>query len=159
MQIERGHIPSIILERSLAFKTAVLITAAIIILGATLLRPHYPLLIWGSLFIAGGLLEWVIVLTVYVEMQELEAEIEETYEKTKQAERDIIESQDQIETAWNRIQGMMNEMYDIQGSGENFNTLEPGGHVDPEHVDLDHEPNLEERVRKLEQKIESKDRG
>lgn len=159
MTVVERVIPGFVFDWSIQFKTGVIALGASLLLLAAILRPDVSILIWGPIFMAGGLIEWVIVATVYLEMEQLENEIEDTYNEVKEIERDIIETRDKVETARNRLQGLANETYDIQGSGDQFNELEPGGFSDPIDVDLPpHQEGPEERLRQLERRVDDLER-
>lgn len=152
-------IPDLVFSWSLQFKTLVLIAGAVILLFSSFIRPETSIVVWGPLFLFGGLIEWLIVATVYLEMEELENEIEQTYDDVKTAEKEIIETRDKVETAWMRLQALANETYDIQGSTDQFNSLEPGGHSPPEEEDFhSYTETPEERIDELERKLERLER-
>lgn len=88
-------------------------------------------------------------------MERLENEIEQTYDNVKSVEEEIIETRNKVGTARMRLQALANETYDIQGSTDQFKSLEPGGHTPPEQVDLhSYSETPEEQVTELERKIE-----
>ena len=154
MDVER-IIPNFVFDWSLQFKTAVLCLGAIFLLLASYIRPEVSFLVWAPVFLVGALTEWLIVATVYVEMGQMEDDIENTYREVKQVEEDIIETRKKVETARQRLQGLANETYDIQGSAGQFNSLEPGGNLHPEEADFhSHENAPEERLTELERRIE-----
>jgi len=152
-------IPEIIFDWSLHFKTAVIMTGAIVVLFSSVIRPEVSILIWGPILLLGGLLEWMIVATVYLEMEQLENDIDSTYREVKNIEREIIETENKVEIARNRLQGLANETYDIEDGRGQFQSLEPGGFSSPEDVDFQsYEETAKERLNHLEKKVEDLER-
>lgn len=157
MSIVERLIPEFVFEWSLYFKTAVLILGATILLFASYIRPEVSILYWGPIFLFGGLIEWVMVATVHVQIQNLDEDIEQTYEKVKEAERDILETRDKAETTQTQVKGLARETYDLDRT-EYFDSLEPGGHTPPGQVDLSYEESPRERLEELERRVQAIER-
>ena len=122
-------IPESILERSLAFKSLVLISGAILLLISTLIRPEYPRL-WIVLFLFGALIEWLVTATVYVEMSQIESnisdaktEIESTKKRAQTIQSEIEETQSEVMETKNEIEEIQEDTFsfisDSQGMGGN----------------------------------------
>ena len=65
-------IPDYLIERSLAFKSFVIVAGALLLLVSIFLRDTYPIL-WILPFLGGALIEWLVVATVYIEMSQIDA--------------------------------------------------------------------------------------
>lgn len=99
-------VPNYLLERSLTFKTTVIIVGALLLLLSTFIRESHPI-IWILPFLGGALIEWLIVATVYTEMSKIEEEIEGTRDE-------IQETQSEIETTIREIEETKGEIKDAK---------------------------------------------
>jgi archaellum component FlaC len=115
-------LPDYLIERSLAFKSFVIVAGALLLLSSTFLRDSYPKL-WILPFLGGALIEWLVVLTVYTEMSQMERmienrkeEIEETQSDIESTKREIEDTQAEIEEAKDNIFSFIS---DSQGPGAN----------------------------------------
>lgn len=115
-------IPDCLIERSLVFKSFVIVVGALLLLFSTFIRESHPRL-WILLFLSGALIEWLIVATVYTEMSQIEEmiekrkkEIEETQSDIESTKREIEDTQAEIEEAKNNV---FSHISDSQGRGAN----------------------------------------
>lgn len=138
MTIIEKLIPDLLLERSLAFKTAVLIVGALLLLFASIIRPDYPVL-WAIFFLAGALVEWIIVATVYIEIGMMESEIQST-------ESDIEAAADEIDTAQREVESTKKDIIEIQREVESTKEDVFSFSSDSQGVGK----SLEDRVKELE---------
>lgn len=153
-------LPDYILERSFGFKTLVVIVGAVSLLISTLLRSEYPYL-WIIPFLAGALVEWLIVATVYVEMNQIEEtavqarnDIEEALSEIERVQSEIQDTQAEIDEAKENIFSFIS---DSQGVGATDSLEDRLSEVESE-LGLDRaiagSDNLPSRVSELERKIE-----
>jgi len=123
-------IPRVIIERSLAFKSLIIIAGAITLLISTLIRSDYPNL-WIGLFLFGALIEWLIVATVYAEMTELEenivqtkAEVTSTKNRAVEIRSEVEDTKDEIKQIRTDVEGTKNDIFafssDSQGVGDSL---------------------------------------
>lgn len=127
--------PTVVKERSFAFKTGILIFGALILLLSTVIRPNYPIL-WIPLFLLGVLIEWFIVALVYAEIEELERE-------TSTSRLEIKATQEEIEETKSEIQAIQKEIESTKESIFSFASFSEGGTGD----------SIEDRVRDLEDMV------
>lgn len=85
-----------VMERSFAFKTLVIIVGALLLLLSSFMRPHYPY-IWAIPFLTGALVEWLIVATVYRELNQIENSINQTQNEIETTKEEIETIQSEIE--------------------------------------------------------------
>jgi hypothetical protein len=125
-------IPEFVIQRSLGFKTSVIIIGALLLLISSYARRDYPI-IWIIPFLSGALIEWLIVATVYVEINRIQEEIE-------RAKNDIFSFISDSQGAGPRrsIEDRVSELENTVGIGF-------GGSRNA----------LKERVNKLEREVES----
>lgn len=155
MSIVERLIPGIVFEWSLQFKTMVIVIGALILLFASFIRPEFSIIIWGPIFLFGGLIEWMIVATVYLEMELLEEEVEETSEEIRQTGEDVMKTQQRVETAIMKIEGVAKETYDRKERMGMFDDLESVGHPHPgDFEDQSYDGPLEERLRQVERRLD-----
>jgi len=106
-------IPGFVLEWSLAFKSAVIVLGAVLLLFSTLIRPIYPIL-WIVPFFFGALVEWLIVATVYTEMSQMEGRIDQTKVEVKQSQSEIESTQGEIEETKSEVESTQIEVEDAK---------------------------------------------
>jgi len=114
-------IPEFVLEWSLAFKSAIIVIGALLLLFSSMIRPLYPFL-WMVPFLSGALIEWLIVATVYTEMSQMEKRIDKSKSEIKQAQSQIESTRTEIETARSDIASTQREVentkYEIESIQE-----------------------------------------
>jgi len=92
----RSKISDWVMERSFAFKTLVIIVGALLLLVSSFMRPHYSV-IWAIPFLTGALVEWLIVATVYHELNQIESSINQTQNEIEATKEEIETIQSEIE--------------------------------------------------------------
>ena len=129
------YLPEILIERSFAFKTLVIITGAILILVGSLMRSEYPIL-WIPVFIVGALIEWLIVATVYVEI--------------KAIENKIVEADSEIRT----MVGKVNKVQaDIEGTQQDIESTKDSAFSFISDSEGKAANSLEERIAEIEEQV------
>lgn len=111
-----------VIERSLVFKSLVIVAGALLLLVSTFLRGTYPIL-WILPFLGGALIEWLVVATVYVEMSQMEGMIEERKDELKQTQSEIESTKREIENTQAEIEKAKDDIFsfisDSHGPGVN----------------------------------------
>lgn len=160
-------IPNIAIKRSFGFKTLIVFVGALLLLISALIRQSFPLL-WIIPFLAGALVEWLIVATVYVEMNEVESEIKDARQDIRKVLRDIRRIQKEVNHTKDDIAQTKRDVFsrvsDSEGSDglasleDRVSALEESISGDPTTPWASSPDKIEERVSKLERKVRSLDR-
>lgn len=164
VSITRRFIPDFLLERSFLFKTSVLITGAVILVISALLRPSYPVL-WIPIFAAGALVEWFIIAVVYIEIDEVEKDIQRSeseinlaLDEIEMIQREIEETQDEIESVSESIFSFISD-----SEGSSMNPLEDRISDLEDEVGIGRGPSsrssLERRISDVESRLDDIERG
>ncbi|MFC3478741.1 coiled-coil domain-containing protein [Halobacterium litoreum] len=157
-------LPNYFLERSLAFKTGVLILGALLLLVSSFIRQKGDVL-WVIPFLSGALVEWFVVATVYVEMSEIEArvsdardeikttasDIKETRREVEQNQKEVADTKEEIESTRNEVEETRRE---IEKTGREIEqTKEDVFSFISDSQGSTARPSLEDRISDLEETV------
>ena len=144
-------IPDYVVERSLVFKSYVIVVGALLLLVSTFLRDTFPIL-WIVPFLGGALIEWLVVATVYIEISQIEAMIEERKAEINRTQSEIEETQSEIEETKDNTFSRISDSQGVRASNsieDRVSELE-----DKVGVDRSYKRGLADKVDNLEQEIE-----
>lgn len=157
MGVAPWWLPEIFLDRSIETNTAVLFAGAFVTLFASVyLRPDYPYL-WIGVFLLGVVIEWLSVLTVYLDTTRIEnriqsaqaeisdarEEIEGNRDRAQRARRAAESTQQEIEATQQEILKAQEEIEETKENAFSFLS-------DSQHPAQD---SLEDRVKSLEETV------
>lgn len=148
-------IPDFIFELPLQHRTVILVGGSILLVIGSYLFAQESFLKGAVFIVAGILVEWIIVASVYYTTKELEEEIDKTYSKMKDSEKDIAEMQEDVKKTGMKLQGIAKETFDKKERMEMFDNFEQVGHPNPEDVDFEsYQEPIENRLRQAERRID-----
>jgi uncharacterized protein YlxW (UPF0749 family) len=110
-------IPDYFIERSLAFKTGVIIVGALLLLTSSFTREYLPI-VWIIPFLAGALIEWLVVATVYIEMSEIEDEINHVQREIQDTADEIRETREEITIAQQEINQTKEDVFSFSSGSQ-----------------------------------------
>lgn len=157
-------LPEFLIQRSLGFKTIVLVFGAAILLISSSMRPDYPFL-WKPVFIIGALIEWLIVATVYVEIARIERDIRRSQRAIRETKDSVFSSISQseggIQSIEDRLTVLEKKIDDRSGRGLESRIVSLEDQVDPleKKVDGGGRGSLEQRISDLENWVSKFDRS
>jgi hypothetical protein len=164
MSIAERAIPDFATEWSFAFKTGVIVAGAALLLTSSLIRPNYPML-WIPIFLVGALVEWFIVTTVYVEINDIEDETKQAQLEIQKATIEIEQTQNDIQDAKEEIESTKEDVFsfisDSHGIGPTDSLEDRVGDIE-DAIEIQSvgiaQKSIDERVSDLEDELESMNR-
>ena len=111
-------VPEFLIERSFVFKTTVLVAGILLLYASTLLRPRYPRL-WVIPFLLSGLVEWLIVVTVYIEISQIEEDIDEALSEIREVQAEVERTRSDVFSSFSDSDGGFDSLEDRVSDIEN----------------------------------------